>query len=85
MDPDTTIDLTVSHEEALLIRTAGGRCSVPASGGELDWERLLAMARWHRLGPLLWDHLRQAGPDLTVPPEVLATFATTLAGPRPGA
>ncbi len=74
MDPDAAIDLTVSREEALLIRTAGGRCGVPASGGELDWERLLAMARWHRLGPLLWDHLRQAGPDLIVPPEVLATF-----------
>jgi hypothetical protein len=74
MRADTALDLTASPEEALLIRTAGGRCAVPTDGGELDWERLLAMARWHRLGPLLWDHLRQAGPELAVPHEVLAAF-----------
>lgn len=65
--------LTVSAEEALLITVAGRRCAVPVDphAAPLRWERVLELAQWHRLVPLLWDHLRAPDPSLPVPAPVL--------------
>jgi hypothetical protein len=65
--------LIVSAEEALLITVAGRRCALPVEPrpGPLRWERVLELAQWHRLLPLLWEHVREPDPQLRVPDEVV--------------
>jgi hypothetical protein len=72
MTADLAHALAVSADEALLIAAAGGRCAVAVRpGDELHWDRVVDAARWHRLGPMLWDHLRRRADGIEVPPEVL--------------
>lgn len=66
--------LRLSPEEALLVRAAGdGRCALPVADarGPLHWERVVGMARWQRLVPLVWELLRQPGVVDDVPEVVL--------------
>jgi hypothetical protein len=80
------VTLRVSAEEALLIAAAGRRC-VPAgaaAGARIDWQRLVDGAQWHRMLPLLWEHLRSERADIAVPSEVAAVLqeATRLTAAR---
>jgi hypothetical protein len=52
--------LRVSPEEALLIEAACGRRVVEVAGdpSTIDAQRLLELAHWHRVVPLLWEHVR---------------------------
>src|SRR5205085_9831722 len=63
----------VTKEEQLLITAAGGRCLPPLdpASPEIRWEKLVTAADWQRLGPLLWEHLRDPSSDLEVPPIAL--------------
>lgn len=62
--------LRLSPEEALLVEAAGRRCAAPVAPARrpLDWDALLALARWHRMLPLLLEHLTTVRPQLDVPP-----------------
>ena len=62
--------LRLSPEYQMLIRAASpvdesDRPADPTS--RVDWRRLLALASWHRLTPLLWRHLRRSGNELPLP------------------
>jgi hypothetical protein len=73
MRADTALDLTISPEEALLVVSAGGRCALPVRPrAPAAWDRVVLVARWHRLAPLLWAHLRDAGTEVDVPAAVVA-------------
>jgi hypothetical protein len=70
------VTLRLSAEEALLVEAAGGRCvaDAPAEGRALDWQGLVDSGWWHRLLPLLWEHLRSERRDVAVPPGVAAVL-----------
>jgi hypothetical protein len=67
--------LRLSSEQELLMkataapgmRTDGG----PAGPGVVRWDRLVDMAQWHRLSPLLWRYLRADDHAAYVPHGVL--------------
>jgi hypothetical protein len=63
--------LTIGREEALLVTAVGGRCLLDVEDRPIRWERVLELAGWHRMGPLLWDHLRSPAASVAVPDQVL--------------
>jgi peptidoglycan/xylan/chitin deacetylase (PgdA/CDA1 family) len=63
--------LTVGPEEALLLEAAGGRCVPTVEDRPIDWARAVQLADWHRMAPLLSEHLRRADQPRAVPRKVL--------------
>jgi hypothetical protein len=66
--------LRLSREQELLVRAtaAPGRLDLePARPGAVRWDRVVDMAQWHRLSPLLWRYLRADGQGASVPDGVL--------------
>jgi hypothetical protein len=65
--------LTLSREQELLVAAtaAPGFGVDPSPGGPVQWDRVIDMAEWHRLSPLLWRHLRGEGHAASVPDGVL--------------
>jgi hypothetical protein len=61
--------LRVTPEEALVIAAAGGRCAAETQPADraLAWQKLVDFAAWHRMLPLLWDHLRTVRSDVAAP------------------
>jgi hypothetical protein len=78
--------LKLSREQELLVKATAapglGVALGPARPGAVRWDRVVDMAHWHRLSPLLWRYLRAEGPAASVPDGVLdqlhrAAVATT--------
>jgi hypothetical protein len=63
--------LRVGPEEALLLEAAGGRCVPTVEDRPIDWVRAVQLADWHRMAPLLWEHLRRSDGERAVPQKVL--------------
>ena len=64
--------LRLSPEEAIVVEAAGGApptAEVATPTGPLDWHRVLDLAAWHRLLPLLWHHLTERGQDADQVPD----------------
>lgn len=74
--------LELSAEEGLLVTAAAGRCAAPVAGGPVRWEALGELARWHRVLPLLWAHVRDGG--ALVPADVPAPVLDALRGQARG-
>ena len=71
MTPFSEAALSLSTEYRLLVRAA--QPDIGLSGGidaAPNWRRLMAIAHWHRLTPLLWRYLRADGTDLDPPADV---------------
>jgi hypothetical protein len=69
------VALKLSGEQELLVKAAAGpgnRVDLRRAGpGAVRWNRLVDMAHWHRLAPLLWRYLRADGQAGSVPDGVL--------------
>ena len=68
--------LRLSPEESLLVAAAAGGSAPAASATSepVDWRRLLELAAWHRMLPLLWHHLSVRSTGLQPPDEVAAAL-----------
>jgi hypothetical protein len=62
------VTLRLTAAEALLVTAACGRARPPVDD-ELDWTAVVPLAAWHRVVPLVHDHVR-AHQELDVPDEV---------------
>lgn len=68
------MSLSPPSEYALLLEAISPACEVPRARGHWDderWDRVLALADWHRLSPLLHRHLDGGG---GAPPRVVAAL-----------
>lgn len=72
--------LRLSREEGILVRAAAGRCAAPVdgTGRPPSWPRLLELARWHRLLPLLADEVLTGRAATPAPPAAEAELRSAL-------
>lgn len=70
-----------------MVAAASGRIDGPAAaalldGGPVRWQRLVDLARWHRVSPLLWELLRERAEPLgfDVPSGVLVALRDDVRG-----
>jgi hypothetical protein len=64
------VTLRLGPEESLLVAAAAGRPG-PVAAGDTDWDRVVELAGWHRLLPLVHHHVTSE-PTAPAPPEPVA-------------
>ena len=68
-------ELKTSPELALLMEASLGRRSKPSIDlyqQEINWDKLIRLANWHQIRPLMLDHLQHQDEQPDIPPRHLA-------------